>query len=478
MKQRRNLNIWLVAVLAFCLAPGAVLSQSLSKKKAYGELAKLSQDFEDLSERVGAAVVRIFATGYSPSFGFASSSSALLEKQRSTGSGVLLSSDGYVITNAHVVDGARRIQVLVPSAGEELSRWASILKPDRKLIGAQVIGIDRETDLAVLKVDKPGLPYLELGDSDELRQGELVLAFGSPMGLENSVTMGIVSAIARQIRPDAPVVYIQTDTPINPGNSGGPLVDSRGAVVGINTFILSQSGGSEGIGFAIPSNIVNNVFQQIRAHGSVRRGEIGVKAQTITPTLAAGLGLSQKYGVVLGDVFPRGPAYHAGLKAGDIVLSLDGKPMENGRQFDVNLYGRAISDLVTLEVLRGTEKRTYRVPIAERKNDLTRFEQMVSPERNLVPKLGILGLDLDSKIARMLPGLRKAEGVVVAGLASDAPFIRDALMPGDVIHTVNGQPIDGLAALRKAIDAFKFGDAVVLHVEKFGQMRFVAFEME
>src|SRR5205807_7150910 len=176
-------------------------------------------------------------------------------------------------------------------------------------------------------------------------------AFGNPLGLEGSVSLGIVSSTARQIRPDDAMIYIQTDAPINPGNSGGPLVDSEGQVVGINTFILSQSGGSEGIGFAIPSNIVRNVIRQIKKDGHVHRGQIGLYAQTITPALASGLGLPQDWGVLVGDVTPHGPADTAGIKVGDIILSLNGKPMENARQLEVNVYRYPEDEKVSLEVL-------------------------------------------------------------------------------------------------------------------------------
>src|SRR6185503_10080895 len=177
-----------------------------------------------------------------------------------------------------------------------------------KRLDAKIVGIDRESDLAVIRIEKTDLPHLRFGDSEELRQGQLVLAFGNPLGLANSVTMGVVSSIARQLKPDDPMIYIQTDAPINPGNSGGPLLDTEGRVVGINTFILSQSGGSEGIGFAIPSSIVHTVVEQIRKDGHVHRGQIGIRAQSITPSLAAGLGLKRDWGVFLGDVDPEGPA--------------------------------------------------------------------------------------------------------------------------------------------------------------------------
>src|SRR6202035_1849530 len=193
-----------------------------------------------------------------------------------------------------------------------------------KLLEAKLVGMDREIDLAVLKIDKTGLPHLALGDSERLRQGELVMAFGNPLGLEGSVSMGIVSSTARQIHPDDLMAYIQTDAPINPGNSGGPLIDSHGRLVGINTFILTQSGGSEGLGFAIPSNLVSRVYNQIRREGHVHRGRIGVFAQTITPAMAEGIGLAQDSGVILSDVEPEGQADKAGVKVGDVVLTLNG----------------------------------------------------------------------------------------------------------------------------------------------------------
>ena len=276
------------------------------------------------------------------------------------------------------------------------------------------MGIDRETDLAVLKTRETGLPHLPLGDSDELRQGQLVFAFGSPLGLENSVNTGVVSATARQLRPEDPMIYIQTDAPINPGNSGGPLVDASGRLMGINTLIYSQSGGSEGLGFAAPSNIVRNIYEQIRKSGRVRRGEIGVLAQTITPNLARGLNLPREWGVILGDVYPGGPGADAGLEIGDVVLTLDGKAMENGRQFQVNLYRRTVGERVTLRVQRGSDITDFEVRVVERPNDPDRFRDMVHPDRNLVDELGILGVDYERALASKLPRLRKRSGVVVA----------------------------------------------------------------
>ena len=257
----------------------------------------------------------------------------------------------------------------------------SALAPVSQEAPATVVGIDRETDLAVLKVALTGLPFAKLGNSDSLAPGQVVLAFGSPFGLASSVTMGVVSAVDRQLQDEDRMIYIQTDTPINPGNSGGPLVTAEGKVVGINTMIFSQSGGSEGIGFAAPGNIVRFVYEQIRANRRVQRGEIGVFSQTITTALAAGLRLSREWGVVLGDVYPNSAAAKAGLRINDVILSVEGKPMENGRQFDVTVYQRPIGQPVNIEVGRGLQRSTLRGPVTERRDEADRFRDMVTPEQ-------------------------------------------------------------------------------------------------
>lgn len=468
----------ILTIFYFNLITTGLIAQSASKQRALDALVRLSSSFETLSERVGSAVVQILATGFVARRGVVPTTGNLLTLQRSSGSGVILDADGYIVTNAHVVEGARRVQVALPAPLDEMAERQSILKSRGKIVGAQIVGVDSETDLAVLKVQEKGLHFLQLGDSDEVKQGQLVFAFGSPLGLENSVTMGVVSSIARQLRPEDPMIYIQTDAPINPGNSGGPLVDTKGQVIGINTFIFTQSGGSEGIGFVAPSNIVRNVYEQIRTTGRVRRGEIGVHAQTVSPILAAGLGLPQDWGVILGDVYPGGPADKAGLKVEDLILTLNGKVMENGRQFDVNLYRRAIGDRVTLEVLRGSERFTVRVSVIERPNDPDRFAAMVSPKRNLIAKLGILGIELNREIAQMLPHLRKDTGVVVAARAAAAPYWESGFLPGDVIYSINRVAIKSLAELRAAISEITVYEPVVVQIEREGQLMYLAFELE
>jgi serine protease Do len=274
------------------------------------------------------------------------------------------------------------------------------------------------------------------------------------------------------------MIYIQTDAPINPGNSGGALVDAEGRLVGINTLIYSQSGGSEGIGFAAPSNIVKNVVTQIQKSGRVRRGEIGVTPQTVTPLLAEALGLNEQAGVIVADVDPNGPAAGAGVKAGDLVASLDGKPMENGRQLRVNLYSHAVGDTVKIDTIRAGEHRTVDVKIEEREDDPSRIQELASGLRQLMPlpKLGVLTIDINDKIARLLPDLREKSGAVIVSVAADAPYSQQGkLQPGDVIRAVNGKTVATVAYLAQLVKELKSGDAVALHVERAGDMRYISF---
>jgi len=438
----------------------------------------MSDAFQQLSQDIGPSVVQIFVSGFGAPTGLAADSNSLIPRKRGTGSGVILDASGYIVTNFHVVEGAQRVQVLLNPLLDRRDR-GSILKGSGQMIGAQIVGVDPETDLAVLKIEATDLPALTLADSDELGPGEIVLAFGSPLGLENSVTMGIVSSVARQLRPEDPMIYIQTDSAINPGNSGGPLVNTLGQVVGINTLIFSQGGGSEGIGFAAPSNIVRNVYEQIREFGRVRRGFIGVHAQSIDRSLERGLGLSQGWGVVLGDVIPGGPGHLSGLQPGDVVVSLDGKTMENGRQFEINLYGHAVGDVVTLQVMRGSEAIEKRVPVIERSNDPLRFSSMVTREKNLIPKLGILGIEVSEQLKKQyLPGLRKDTGVLVAAMSADAPTWKQGFRPGDVIYSVNGQPVVTLTDLRSIVDKERRGASLAVQVERAGGLLYVGFELD
>jgi serine protease Do len=438
------------------------------------QLIDLSDSLQTVAAEVLPTVVEIVVTGYAPIDG---STRELLATRESGGSGVIVDPTGYIVTNAHVVEGARRVQVRLPAILTGAGSEGSILKPSGELVGAMVLGIDPETDLAVLKVQREGLPFLELADSDEAAPGMIVLAFGSPFGLESSVTLGILSATARQLRPEDPMIYLQTDAPINPGNSGGPLVNTRGQVVGINTMIFSQSGGNECIGFAAPSNIVRFVYEQIRENRHVQRGILGVNAQTISPLMAKALNLPRDWGVIVSDVYPGAPAAMAGVHHGDIIVSLDGKPMENARQFRVNLYRKEIGSTVAVEVLRDGRTQTLQVQVVERPDEANQFAAMVTPENNLVAKIGLLCLNLDENIARMLPNLRINSGVIV-GARDSGSRQAAGFLPGDVIHTVNGKTVMTLADLKREIQALLPLSPVVVQVERRGIFTLIVFEIE
>jgi len=442
-------------------------------------LSELSVKFEDLVNRIRPSVVQIFSTGYvTAEDGESGNAAALLSKQRSTGSGILLSADGYIVTNAHVVKGARRIQVRLSTVRRGATGRGMTVEPEPKLLEAKLIGADREMDVAVIKIDRTGLSHLLLGDSDAARQGEIVMAFGNPLGLEGSVSMGIISSTARELHPDDFLAYIQTDAPINPGNSGGPLIDSEGRVIGINTFILTQSGGSEGLGFAIPSNIVNTIYTQLRKEGHVHRGRIGIGVQTITPAMADGLELGRDWGVVVSDVQPDGPADKAGIKIGDIVLTLNRRTMRNARQLESYIFRSPMRQQVTLAILRGKRELSIDVPVTDTVDDPTRFADMVTPENNLIPRLGVLVIAIDKKLGEMLPDLRNSYGLVVAAGSTSDLESGAGLQPGDVIYSLNGSPLATIEALKKKLGEFQSGTAIVLQIERSGHLMYVPIELE
>ncbi len=420
--------------------------------------------------------MQILVTGYGPLEKNGRAETAFIVRQRAIGSGVVVDSNGYVMTNAHVIEGARRIRVVLPVPVAE----GATLEPEgkRRILEAKLVGVHLETDLALLKVSATELPALPLETSVRVRQGQLVFAVGSPEGLQNTITMGVISSVARQPDPNKGMVYIQTDAPINPGNSGGPLVDMEGRVVGINTFILSGSGGSEGIGFAIPARIVRFVYESLRKYGHVHRSEIEAGAQTITPSLAAGLGLKRSWGVLISDVKPGGPADAAGLKIGDIVLQADGRAVDTLPAFSGAMYLHPVDQVLKLEILRDTRKRTLVIPVLQERHAMDQLLDLADPQTNLVPQLAILAIGVDDKIRATLGDLRIAYGVLVLGRAADLFGPDIGLTTGDVIHAVNNRPVDTVENLRSALSQLKSGDSVALQVERQGKLQFVAFELD
>ena len=440
-------------------------------------LARVNESIDALTRKVWPSVVQILVTSYGPQQPEQrSETSVVVGRQRSVGSGFVIDADGYIITNAHVVSGAQRVQVVVPAENTD-GTLASALSSRSRRIPARIVGLTTELDLALLKVDGEKLPALPLASYSKLRQGETVFAFGSPIGLRNSLTHGLVSAVARQVDPDSPLIYVQTDAPINPGNSGGPLVNIRGEVVGVNTFIMSQSGGNEGLGFAIPSATTRTVFRQLRQFGRLRRQEVGMSLQTITSEMAAGLGLSRDYGVIVSDVWPQGPAEGAGLKVGDILVSVDGQPAENLPSVNYYFRLRDSTDPVQLVVLRGAGQQTLSITPVEQRGEFEAMSDMADPVKNLVPELGILAVAIDARVAAAAKGLRDPYGIIVvaraAGATSEVP-----LLPSDIIRSLNNAQMVTLQGLRDAVRALTTGSPVTLQIQRDGRLMYISFTIE
>jgi serine protease Do len=442
-------------------------------------LARMNDSIDVLTRKVWPSVVQILVSSYGAREepeGRGGASGVVFGRQRSVGSGFVIDPDGYIMTNAHVVSGAQRVQIALPADNAD-GTLGTALSSRMKLVPARIVGITTELDLALLKVEGVTLAPLPLATYSQVRQGETVFAFGSPMGMRNSLTHGLVSAVARQVDPDSPLIYVQTDAPINPGNSGGPLVNIRGEVVGVNTFIVSQSGGNEGLGFAIPSATTRTVFKQLKEHGLIRRQEIGVSLQTISPVMASSLKLPKDYGVIVSDVWPGGPAEGAGLQIGDILVSVDGQPADNLPTVIYNFRLRDSSDKVQLVVLRGTTQQTLSVQPIEMRAELDAVSAMADPERNLVPEIGILGVEIDARIAAAASGLRAPYGVIVAARASGA-LVDVPLQANDVIRSVNDRKVATLAQLREVLRALPPGAPVTLQVQRDGRLTYVSFTFD
>jgi serine protease Do len=471
---KKHMLCFSALTLAFAICFSSIgFCQSGNQPEGSWTIQNLSISLADLALRVRPSVVQIRTIGYGTIEG---DGAGPVSSQRGTGSGVILDSNGFIVTNAHVVKGAKHIEVWLNETNLQ-QNGNSIEPPQKKSAAAQLIGMDQDTDLAVIKIDRKGLVPLTLADSDSLRQGQLVMAFGNPMALENSVTLGVISSAERQLSPDDPSVYIQTDAPINPGNSGGPLVDAQGRLAGINTFIISQSGGSEGIGFAIPSNVVKRVYAELRKAGHIHHGHIGIRAIAVTPSLAAGLELPRDWGVILEDVEPGGPSDEAGLQPGDFVTSADGKTIRDLHHLLMAIDKHSIGDEMQLSVLRGSDRIEAKVIVQERPDDPNRFMDMVRESSSLVPSLGVLAIDVTEPVLKMISELRKPAGVLVAALVAGPPESDDGLAPGDLIISLNNEAVASVKELRTLLDNLQTGNSVVLQIQREDQLKYVVLEL-
>jgi serine protease Do len=374
---------------------------------------------------------------------------------RSMGSGVIINPKGYIVTNNHVVEDATEITVKL-SDGRELP--------------GKLVGRDPKTDLALLKVEATGLPTIALGDSSELAVGEPVMAIGNPFGLEQTVTTGIVSATGRVIGQGPYDDFIQTDASINPGNSGGPLINARGQAVGINAAIFTQSGGSVGIGFAIPVNQAKSVVTQLADSGRVERGWLGVSIQSLTPELAKGFKLPDAKGALVASVTDDSPAARAGVRAGDIITEYAGHPVARSEDLPRLVADTPAGREVPVTVLRDgkTVKLTAKVGKLDEPG-----QKMASEEGGAKGKLGLVVEPVTPAIARQL-GMSEPKGVVVKSVEDDSPASNAGIRSGDVILEVDRQPVKDPAGLRRAIDKHAKGTPLLVLLQRDNAVLFVA----
>jgi serine protease Do len=379
------------------------------------------------------------------------------QREDSLGSGVIVSPDGYILTNNHVIDGATDVRVTLA---------------DKRQLKATVVGTDPKTDIAVLKVEGSGYPAITIGDSSKVQVGDYALAIGDPFGVGQTVTMGIISALNRgNLGIEDYEDFIQTDAPINPGNSGGALVNDRGELVGINTAILSHgSGGNEGIGFAIPINMARSVMSQILDHGKVNRAYLGIMIQDITPGISKAMNLKDMKGVLVGDVSPTGPAQKSGVQRGDVILELNGKPMGDSRELRNTISMMDPNATVSLKLMRNGSPTDVSVKLGELPNDKEQTKTVEGSSEQALD--GVTVENLDAESARQLGLPAATAGVVVTDINPSSPLASAGLRRGDVIQEVNHQPVKNVAQLEEAVR--KAGKNPLLLVNRKGSTLFLA----
>ncbi|MGA8052021.1 MAG: DegQ family serine endoprotease [Burkholderiales bacterium] len=368
------------------------------------------------------------------------------------GSGFIVSSDGVILTNAHVVDDATDVTV-------KLS--------DRREFKAKVLGVDKPTDIAVIKIDAKNLPTVKLGNSSSVRVGQWVLAIGSPYGFENTVTAGIISATSRALPDGTYVPFLQTDAAVNPGNSGGPLFNMNGEVIGINSQIYSQTGGYQGLSFAIPIDVASKVEQQLIAHGKVERGRIGVAIQQVSQGLAQSFGLNKPEGALVSSVEKDGPADKAGMKAGDVILAVNGQKVENSNQLPPLVANVKPGTKATFDVWRNGAKKEVSVVVGELKSSQV-ASASGGADQNGRLGLAVRPLTKDERDQAQIDG-----GLLVENVTG--PAQQAGIQQGDVILSVNGTPVKSVAQLRALIA--KSGKHVALLVQREDAKIFVPLEL-
>ena len=381
------------------------------------------------------------------------------EQPRSLGSGFIVSADGYVLTNAHVVEGADEIVVRTS---------------DRREFLATLVGADKRSDIALLKVDATGLPIAHIGSTKDLQVGEWVLAIGSPFGFEHSATAGIVSAKGRNLPSENYVPFIQTDVAINPGNSGGPLFNLDGEVIGVNSQIYSRTGGFMGLSFAIPIDVAMDVVEQIKTKGRVSRGWLGVLIQDVTRELAPTFGLKQPRGALVAQVLPNSPAIAAGLAAGDVILSYNGKEVTTSSALPPLVGTTPVGDSARLEILRKGQPQTLEVKIAELPDEEQVADTAAETETAPTNRLGLVARDLTADQREQM-GIEQG-GVLVENL-KDGPASQAGLAAGDVVLMLDNQSVDDLAGFNRILEAIEPGRSVAALIQRGDGRMFYAIRV-
>jgi serine protease Do len=383
-------------------------------------------------------------------------------KQEGLGSGVIITPDGYILTNNHVVDNADEVKVQVGDDGDEYT--------------AKVIGTDPKSDIAIIKIDaKKSLPAITVADSDKIQVGDVVLAVGNPFGIGQTVTMGIVSATGRATMGMEYEDFIQTDAAINPGNSGGALVDAEGRLLGINTAILSRSGGNQGIGFAIPINLAKSVMDSIVENGRVIRGFLGVNIQNITPDLEKQFDLKEREGALVADVTPNSPASKAGLKNGDVILEFDGKDIKDIRHLKLQVAETAPGKEVPIKVSRDGEVKTLHATLKELPSDKELARNDSNANNPAADALdGVTVDDLRPEIRREYDIPSNIKGAIISDVDENSTAYEAGLRPGDVIQEINRKPVKD-AEEAVALSDLK-GKSALLRVWSHGASHFVVVQ--
>jgi serine protease Do len=381
-------------------------------------------------------------------------------KRTSLGSGVIVTGDGYILTNNHVVEDADEINVTLTNFEE---------------YKATIVGRDPKSDVALIKIEpKADLPYVTFGDSDKLRVGEWVLAIGNPFGLQKTVTAGIVSAKGRSINNESYGNFIQTDASINPGNSGGPLFNLNGEMVGVNTAIFSRTGGNIGIGFAIPVNMAKNVFAQLKEHGKVTRGWLGVMIQQVTPDLAQNFGLDRPIGALVGQVVAESPAEKAGLKAGDVIIEYNGKEVSQMSMLPAMVANTKVGEKAKLALIRDGKKQNITVEIGKLDDE----EPVVAgTETGTSKKLGITVQELTPKLAESLD-MEETQGLIITDINAGSAAAEAGIQRGDIILEINREKVESVAQYKKALQAAQEKKTILLLIKRDQHTRFVVVDLK